>query len=143
MTLFKNNCIDLSNQKDVKDLLIKISNAIFQLSNSEVFNNRILIGGIYHKNYYNYICSGFFNGNNIIYNQKNVPISEFLYNLKQNMCNFGFYFMRENNQLILKIYSGNTFVLDINQQNFIENYINKHTPFTNNEFKILKPNNFY
>lgn len=143
LDLFQDGKIKLSNKKNNKELLIKIANAIYNLSYSKVFTHRILIGGEYHKNYYNYICSGFFNEKNIVFIQKNALKSEFLYNLKHNMCNYGFYFYKENNNLFLQIYSGNSFLLERTQQNFVETYFNKNEIFENENIKFKTSLNYY
>lgn len=129
--IFYNNTINLSKQKDKKNFLIKLGDAIYSLSHSKVCEGTLGIGGEYHKNYYKYIASGFFNGKNRVLLMKNNIQSEFIYNIKQNLCNFGIYFFKENKSLLLKIYSGNSFVIDLN----IRNYIQK---FCSSNFKINK-----
>jgi len=143
LSLFCDGKLNITKLKSAKEILTKVSNALFILSKSPVFNSRLAIGGTYHKKYYTYICKGFFNGLNTVFMQKNVQISEFVYNLKQNMCNFGIYFYKENNQLFLKIYAGNSFLIDINQQNFIESYLNKNNIIINNKEKFEEFINFY
>lgn len=143
MTIFEDYKIYINKFKSAKEILIKISNALFILSKSPVFNNRLGVGGIYHKNYYDYICGGFCDENNMVFSQNNATVSEFLYNLKQNMCNYGIYFSEDINGFFLKIFSGNMFALDYNQQNFIESYLNKNEKIFKKIITKEKLKNFY
>lgn len=143
MQYFKNGEFEINDTKDLDLVLLKISNSLFNLSNSSVFNNRLAIGGVYHKKYYDIICSGFYKTKNMVFNAKNMILSEFLYNLKHNLCNYGIYFYKKNNNLYLKIYSGNTFVLDENQINYVEKIINENNNFKNEDIKFEQLYNFY
>lgn len=142
MQYFINREFEINDETN-KDLLLKISNALFCLSNSSVFENRLAIGGFYHKNYYETICKGFYNGNNIVFNAKNALLTEFKYNLKYNLCNYGVYFYKKENKVFLKIYSGNTFLLDENQINFVEKFINTNKSFCGRKIKFYNFINFY
>lgn len=143
MLYFKNGEFEIKNTKEIDLVLLKISNSLFNLSKSDVFLNRLAIGGVYHKNYYNLICAGFYNNKNAVFCAKNMLLSEFLYNLKHNLCNYGIYFFKKNNKLFLKIYSGNTFLLDENQTNYVEKNINKEIFFKNESIKFKKLEDFY
>ena len=143
MLYFKNGEFEINDTKENELVLLKISNSLFSLSKSNVFLNRLAIGGIYHKNYYNTICKGFYNNKNIVFNAKNTILSEFLYNLKHNLCNYGIFFINKNNKLYLQIYSGNTFLLDENQINFVEKYIKNENCFSVNKIKFKKFENYY
>ena len=143
MLYFKNGEFEINDAKENELVLLKISNSLFNLSNSKVFANRLAIGGVYHKNYYNLICSGFYNSKNIVFCAKNTLKSEFLYNLKHNLCNYGIFFINKNNKLILQIYSGNTFLLDENQINYVEKIINNSKFFKNENIEFKTFENFY
>lgn len=143
MLYFKNGEFEINDTKDSELVLLKISNSLFSLSNSDVFINRLAVGGVYHKNYYSIICSGFYNNKNIVFNAKNMILSEFLFNLKHNLCNYGVYFFKKNNKLYLKIYSGNTFLLDENQINYVEKNISNKNIFKNESLKFEKFVNYY
>jgi len=143
MQYFKNGEFEINDTKELDLVLLKISNSLFNLSNSPVFNNRLAIGGVYHKKYYDLICRGFYNNKNIVFNAKNMILSEFLYNLKHNLCNYGIYLYEKEETLYLKIYSGNSFLLDKNQMNYVEKTIKNVDLVFNNNVKFFKLENLY
>lgn len=143
MLYFKNGEFEINDTKDIELVLLKISNSLFSLSKSPVFLNRLAIGGVYHKNYYNIICKGFYNNKNIVFNAKNTQKSEFVYNLKNNLCNYGIFFINKNYKFYLQIYSGNAFLLDENQINFVEKNIKNENCFCNEKIKYKKFENYY
>lgn len=120
MSFFCCNKIVISKLKNVQDVLAAISYNLKKLCYSPVDLGKIMIGGDYHKKYYKTILKHFCDENNIVFNAKNASLAEFLCNLKYNLCNYGLFFYREEENVVLKIYSGNCVVLSKMQQNFLE-----------------------
>jgi len=141
--IFKNGAINLSIIKNKKEFLIKLSNVLYSLSHSSVCEGSLGVGGLYHKNYYNYCCSGFFNGKNKVFNMKNALKSEFIYNIFNNLCNFGIYFFKEKGKVFIEIYSGNTFLIDENIQHFIEKFIAETKSLQIKQHRLILFKNYY
>lgn len=138
--IFCDNKINLTGIKNKQEFLTKLGNNLFNLSHSNVCAGKLAIGGEYYKNYYNYICSGFFN--DVIY-VKNSLKSEFIYNTKYNLCNFGVFFLKDNNNIYIEIFSGNSFQIDNNLQNNIEKYLLNNKKAIKQKMQICKYDNFY
>lgn len=144
MSFFCCNKINLTKIDNISETLAGISYSLKLLSFSPVEKSRIMIGGEYHKKYYRILLNNFYDNDNIVLNAKNTHLSEFLYNLKYNICNFGLFFYREKESIILKIYSGNCVVLSKVQQNFIEKCLsNKPIIKENKDAVFTKYKNFY
>ena len=143
MQYFLNGKINLSSIKDKEKFLYNLSYSLSYLCCQSEYESFLICAGVYHKNYYEIIERVFLSKKITVFAQKNVEISEFLYNLKQNMCKYGIYFFEENKQLYLKIFSGNGFLVDINQQNFIEKNLLSQKLFCQNDFSKKNFINFY
>lgn len=144
MSFFCCNKINLSKLKDVNNILAGISYSLKLLSLSPVSNSKIMIGGDYHKKYYNIILKQFYDDNFVVFNAKNTTLCEFLCDLKFNLCNYGLFFYKEKEKIMLKIYSGNCVVLNKQQQNFIEKTISNQPIFKENvNATFSKYTNFY
>lgn len=143
MSFFCCNKINISRIKNDIQILSGISFALKKLSNS-IAENKIMIGGDYHKKYYHAILEHYFDENYVVFNAKNTTLCEFLCDMKYNLCNYGLFFYKENGKIMLKIYSGNCVVLNKQQQNFIEKTLSNQTIFKENEKAIFsKYKNFY
>ena len=143
MQYFVDGKINLSNLENPESFLIKLSNSLLILSSQSDYESFLLCSGFYHKNYYKVIKNTLTHKKMGVFFQKNAQESEFIYNLKHNMCKYGVYFFVENNDIFLKIYSGNGFLIDENLQNFLEK--NLKNSFKK-ELKITKKltfENFY
>ena len=118
--VFCENYINLSEMKNKKEFLKNLAIALYSLSHSEVYDGRISIGGIYHKNYYEIIENTFCCGKSDVIFLIGCEIKQFLRNTKHNLCNYGIYFLKKNGENYIKIYSGNGYLLSRKQQNFVE-----------------------
>lgn len=144
MSFFCCNKINLSKIKNIKTFLAGVAVALKKLSDSKIQVNKIMIGGEYHKKYYQTILKYFYSENNIVFNAKNTNLSEFLCNLKYNLCNYGLFFYKEKEKNILKIYSGNCCVINKTQQNFIDKILSTYSLFQENvNAKFSKYKNYY
>ena len=63
--------------------------ALKALCYSPVWNARLCVGGIYHKNYYNSLKKGIFEPKSTVFFEKNVKLCDFGKFIKQHLCNYG------------------------------------------------------
>ncbi len=121
-SIFFKNRICLSEQNDVNKFIERLSEILYKLSYSCVWDGKLAIGGAYHKNQYNSIKKGFLHKKSEVLCLKNVKICDFGEIIKQNLCNYGIYFYTKKGKEFIKIFCGNGFLIE----KTIQNYIEKH-----------------
>ena len=142
MQHFDNNIINLSKEKNRDIFLFCLVKSIINLTNSPVYKGRILIGGLYHKKYYSIIKKAFKNEKTQYFIDKTNNLSQFIFNLSENMCNFGMFLFKNKKDICIKIYCGNKFLIDKNLQNNIEKFIENYNVDFENEFIEENDNEF-
>lgn len=122
---FENGKIDLSKILHKKKFLRLLGFSLFCLSDSCIIGAKLCVGGIYHKNYYNHIKTGFLNKKSTVLFEKNAKYRDFGAFVKQNMCNYGIWMSKKNNKFFVRIFCGNGCILEKTQQNFVAKIINE------------------
>ncbi len=123
MKMFEKNKIEISKILDSEEVFKKIVLAIKNLMMSDVHISKLGVGGKYYKNYYDIMEDVINDDKNQIFYAKNITFSSFGQYIKQNMCNYGIYFHLKKDRIFITIFCGNGFLLEKNQQNFIEKFV--------------------